>query len=165
MKPILCGRCFDTKRILTVLGGEEYAGTEENFLRLEADISPCPNCSSEVVMAGGLASSSKCPPFHLIPTIGLARVAYRFEKGVEIKKEKAWNALSSNQACLKDKTFAIERISHIIDHATKLRDKLQADDVAAMAEDDDAAAIAWAGIFLCCVVDLILKEAEHESSS
>lgn len=115
-------------------------------------------------MAGGLASSSPCPPFHLIPTIGLIGLAERFQKGVERKGDKAWNAVSKNQACLKDKEFAIERLSHVINHAMKLRDKLQAGDVNGMAEDDDAGAIAWAGVFLYCVVDQLLK-GENESSA
>lgn len=119
----------------------------------------------QIPMAGGIAASSPCPPFHLIPTIGLIGLAERFQKGVDRKGDKAWNATSSNQACLKDKAFAIERISHIIDHAMKLRDKLKASDVAGMAEDDDAGAIAWAGIFLYCVVDGLKKDAKHESSS
>jgi hypothetical protein len=121
--------------------------------------------SAQIPMAGGLAASSPCPPFHLIPTVGLKMLAERFQSGVDRKGDKAWNAVSSNQACLRDKPFAIERISHIIDHATKLRDKLQADDLGGMKEDDDAGAIAWAGIFLCCVVDQLLKGTQNESSS
>ena len=119
----------------------------------------------QIPMAGGLAASSPCPPFHLIPTVGLIGLANRFQKGVERKGDKAWNAVSSNQACLQDVDFAIERLSHVIDHAMKLRDKLQAGDIWAMGEDDDAGAIAWAGIFLYCVVDGLKRRSESNESS
>jgi hypothetical protein len=114
--------------------------------------------SEQIPMAGGLAASSPCPPLHLIPTVGLIGLAERFQKGIERKGDKAWNAISSNQACLKDKEFAIERLSHVVNHAMKLRDKLINSDVKAIEQDDDAGAIAWAGIFLLCVVDELKKE-------
>jgi hypothetical protein len=100
----------------------------------------------QLPMAGGLTLTSKGPLFHLIPTIALERLAARCELGVERKGDKAWNAVSNNQACLLDRELAIERCSHIIHHALKLRDKLVAG--ADTATDDDAAAIMWGGMYL-----------------
>lgn len=172
MTGVCCLRCYGSKEIVFDSNNLEYPGTPAyssgSFLTTCRRV-PCPLCCppKEIPMAGGLASSSVCPPYHLVPTVGMKMLAERFQAGVDRKGDKAWNAVSSNQACLKDKAFVIERISHIIDHAMKLRDKLQADDVAAMKEDDDAGAITWAGIFLCCVVDQLLKDANsvvHEGN-
>jgi hypothetical protein len=61
--------------------------------------------------------------------------------------KRSWNARSENQDCLQDKEFVISRIVHVINHAYVLLDKVMGkmeDD-----GDDDAAAIAWNGIFLC----------------
>ncbi len=107
----------------------------------------------QVEMAGGIAASSKGPPLHLIPTVAMEKLAERFAKGIERKGDKSWNALSDNQECLLDREFAIERLSHVIHHALVLRDKLKAADAQAIAEDDDAGAIAWGGMFLLCAVD------------
>jgi hypothetical protein len=96
---------------------------------------------------GGIASSSQQPRWDLIPRQALLRVIKRFELGIERKKEKAWNARSSNQACLLDKEFVISRATHAINHAWALIDKLEGREVDD--GDDDAAAIAWSGIFLC----------------
>ena len=160
-----CQRCLGSKHIV-VISGEEHPmdpGVDRvSYERMGGRFYECSDCASpppQIPMAGGIAASSPCPPFHLIPTIGLIGLAERFQKGIERKGDKSWNAVSSNQACLKDKAFAIERLSHVIDHATKLRDKLQADDISAMQDDDDAGAIAWAGIFLYCVVDGLKKKA------
>ena len=109
----------------------------------------------QVEMAGGKALSSKIPAFHLIPTVGLERLAQRFELGVERKKEKSWNAISQNQEVLLDRLFLVERLSHIIHHAMKLRDVIiQGKKI----EDDDAGAIAWGGIFAICSTDAIQKQ-------
>jgi hypothetical protein len=102
----------------------------------------------EIVMAGGATSSSQIPAASLIPTEALIRLAKRFELGVERKGDKAWNALSSNQAVLVDREFIMHRISHVILHAMKLRDKLVSG--VAIDEEDDAGAISWGGAFLCC---------------
>ncbi len=111
----------------------------------------------QVLMAGGIAASSKIPPFHLIPTASLEGLAERFALGVQRKGDKAWNATSLNQACLEDAEFVLERIGHVIHHAMKLRDKIAAKDVSAILEDDDAGAIAWGGAFLLCAVDRMRK--------
>jgi hypothetical protein len=72
-------------------------------------------------------------------------LAERFELGQAKYGEKAWNA-GSSQACLSDREFVIARAAHVVDHALKLIAKLHGaleDD-----GDDDAGAIAWAGMFL-----------------
>ena len=108
---------------------------------------PDPN-AKEIPMAGGIVSSSECPPYHLIPTEALTRLAYRFQAGIDRKGDKAWNAISQNGDCLTDKQFILARISHVIAHANKLRDKISAG--LPLDDDDDAGGIIWAGAFLCC---------------
>ena len=120
--------------------------------------------NDQVLMAGGLAASTRIPPFHLIPTVAIEGLAERFALGVERKGDKAWNAMSANQACLEDVPFAVDRIGHAIHHAIKLRDKLVSGDVAGIIADDDAGAIAWAGAFLLCVVDKIKKANQPKES-
>lgn len=110
----------------------------------------------QVLMAGGIIASSKIPPFHLIPTIALERIAERFQLGIERKGDKSWNALSNNQDALKDKQFLIERMSHIIHHAMKLRDKLASG--LPLTGDYDASAIAWGGIFAICAMEAMQQE-------
>lgn len=103
----------------------------------------------EIPMAGGAVTSSKIPGFHRIPTEALVRLATRFDCGVERKGEgKAWNAVSANQQVLTDRQFILDRISHVIGHAAKLRDKIVSG--ARLDDDDDAGAIIWGGAFLCC---------------
>ncbi len=96
-------------------------------------------------------SSSKQPMTHLIPTVAMVRTAQIFELGKLIKKEKAWNATSTNQDCLMDKEFLLDRISHIINHALKLRDKILVGDM--MDGEDDAASIVFGGMLLICATD------------
>lgn len=110
------------------------------------------NHPEQVSMAGGKAASSRGPAFHLIPTEGLIALADRFELGVERKGDKAWNALSNNQEVLLDKEFLIERCAHIIHHAMKIRDLLTGTALPTKGETvtDNAAAIAWAGMFFAC---------------
>jgi|SRR6186713_681208 len=115
----------------------------------------------QVSFANGKAASSKCLPFHLIPTVALESLAKRLQLGIERKGDKAWNAVSSNQEVLTDREFAIERCSHIINHAMKLRDQLAhgpnpGQDTDSM--EDNAGAISWGGAFLSCVVDALEKE-------
>lgn len=106
----------------------------------------------EQVMANGLASSSKIPGFHYIPTGTLVRLGRRFELGIERKGEKAWNAISDNQCVLGDREFILHRIGHIVSHAYAFRDKLIANKFKTIG-DDDAGAILWGGSFLGSVLD------------
>ena len=69
----------------------------------------------------GSASSSKMPPFKLLPYAALLRIIRRFELGIERKGDKAWNALSKNQDCLTNLDFVIERCGHAAHHAMKLK--------------------------------------------
>lgn len=93
------------------------------------------------------AVSSRIPRYDLIPRAALKRVADRFELGLLKHKERSWNARAANQQCLEDKEFLIARAAHAIDHAYKLIAKLEG--FLPNDGDDDAAAIAWAGICLC----------------
>lgn len=108
----------------------------------------------QVPMAGGKAVSSKGPALHLIPTVALEKIAERFELGIARKGDKAWNALSKNQEVLDDVPFLIERCSHIIHHAMKLRDQLawgvKPTDESMTA---NATAVGWGAIFLTCAAE------------
>ena len=115
---------------------------------------PEPN-APEVPFAGGKVTSSAVPHFHLIPTESLIRLANRFTLGIQRKGSRAWNALTQNQEILTDKEFALERISHVIAHASKLRDKIVTG--LPFDDDDDAGAISWAGAYLCCFTAAIAK--------
>ncbi len=112
---------------------------------------------AQVHFAGGKASSSKAgAPYHLIPTISNKRIAQRFQLGIDRRPDgTAWNAISENQECLVDKAFVYDRITHVIEHAQNLRDKIAAGKP--MEGDDDAAAIGWASHFLCCATDALSK--------
>lgn len=108
--------------------------------------------------ASGVASS-KDPRLDLIPYGSLARLADRFELGIERKGDKAWNSSSTNTAPLTDEAFIIDRAMHAVKHAYRLIDKLRgkiSDD-----GDDDAAAIMWAGAFLCEATAAL--EAKHKA--
>jgi hypothetical protein len=69
----------------------------------------------EVQFQSGAASSS-IPNFALIPYAAMVAAARRYERGIRLKKEKAWNALSPNQKPLEDREFLINRLVHAIDH-------------------------------------------------
>lgn len=101
--------------------------------------------------------SSRCPAYSLIPTVALAAIADRFAKGVEQKKDRAWNALAPNQQILLDPEFLLNRLEHVIDHVLKLRDKLRTGDLVAIKADDDAGAIAWGGVFIITALDAQIK--------
>lgn len=93
------------------------------------------------------AVSFRIPRYDLIPRAALKRVADRFELGLLKHKERSWNARSANQECLEDKEFMIARGAHAIDYAFKLIAKLEG--LAPEDGDDDATAIARAGLCLC----------------
>ncbi len=109
----------------------------------------------------GNATSSKQPRWDLVPRRALLRLVKRFEMGQERKGDKAWNGRSTNQDVLLNREFVASRVAHVINHAYALLDKLEGrlDDDG----DDDAAAIAWGGIFLCEVTDAT-KNALKKSS-
>lgn len=146
-----------------------HKSTTEVILEADIKLNPsqqsqttAPDAASDhpvqIPMAGGKAASSAGPPFHLIPTSALTHLANRFQKGIERKGDKAWNALSNNQECLTDRAFVIERMSHVIHHALKLRDQLQ---FGVQAGDEsmteNAAAMAWGGVFAICAAEVIEK--------
>lgn len=91
-------------------------------------------------------TSTKQPRLSLIPHAGLVNAAIRFELGIERHGEKAWNNLSPNQEALKDKDWLIERLSHSIEHAYSLIDKLKNPARNLDEALGDAGAIAWCGL-------------------
>lgn len=117
----------------------------------------------QVLMAGGKAASSKGPPLHLIPTEALVGLAERFELGVIRKGDNSWNAVSKNQAILTDKEFLIERCSHIIHHALKLRDQLVRGELPGEETiKDNAGAVAWGGAFMLCAAKALAEDHEEK---
>jgi len=91
------------------------------------------------------ATSSKKPPYHLIPTDALGALAERFAEGIERHGSGAWNAnldLEDYTDVLEDKKFLLDRVDHVIAHALEFREKLRA---GSYDGDDDGAAIMWAG--------------------
>ncbi len=150
-------KCEELRYCSSCMRGFKYVGS-----------SYCEECHNDkpaqhpeqVPMAGGKVASSKGPPFHLIPTVALVGLAERFALGEERKGDKAWNAGSNNQECLKDKDFLIERCSHIIHHAMKMRDIL----VGKKQEEtlyENAGAVAWAGAFFLCAAEALKEEAKE----
>jgi Zn finger protein HypA/HybF involved in hydrogenase expression len=121
------------------------------------------NGEQVVLMADGKIASTKTHDYHLIPRIALERLAARFALGQKKKGDKSWNALSNNQEVLLDKDWMIERLSHVIDHALILRDKIASNDIEAILSDDDAGAIAWAGCFLICATDAMINSIPQEA--
>lgn len=116
----------------------------------------------EIPFASGV-SSSKVPRLELMPYEALVRTAARYEAGIERKGDAAWNALSKNQECLTDRAFIMARLGHVLHHASRLQAKLLGyipDD-----GDDDAAAIAWAGQFLCCATAALAKQTALKNCS
>lgn len=99
------------------------------------------------------AASSKIPRFDLIPYHPMVRVANRFEAELIKHKERSWNALSDNQHCLTDPEFVIARVGHAISHSFKLLKKINQGQPVG---DDDAAAIAWAGMCLCAATEPVV---------
>lgn len=115
----------------------------------------------QVLMAGGRAASTPIPPFHLIPTAAIEGIANRFAKGVENKGDRCWTAISDNQEVLLNKEFVLERIGHVVRHCLLLRDKIHADDLVGIQQDDDASAVAWGGVFLICAVKAMIDKNEN----
>lgn len=111
-----------------------------------------------VDLAGGKGSSSKIPRFDLIPRSALVKLANRLELGLERHKEKSWNAQSANKFEVENSPdFVIARVAHVIDHATKMMDKLLG--LSPIDGDDDASAIMWGGTFLTQVDVANIREA------
>ena len=136
---------YRTDREAVYVPYEQWRANVYSTSLADLGIDPGPTVQPLINFTSG-TTSSKIPRFDLIPYKAQLRLAKRFELGLEKHKEKSWNARSKQDA-LTDEEFIIARASHVIHHAMKLIAKrtgqLPPD------EDDDAAAIAWGGIFLC----------------
>lgn len=95
--------------------------------------------------------STKIPRFELIPRDALVALARRFERGVRIKGDGAWNALTDASAA-DDTQFVIDRLAHCIDHCYKAIGRLTcSEELLSMEEINDggdAGAIMFAGALL-----------------
>ena len=149
------------RRVCPTCNKVHYTKDNHTMVICESCYSGAPKHPPQTLMANGKVASTKGPSFHLIPTVALVKLAERFELGEERKGDKAWNATSKNQECLLDRAWLIERCSHIIHHAMKLRDQLaglEADE----SPTDNASAIAWGGMFLICAAEaLAAKESNN----
>jgi hypothetical protein len=96
--------------------------------------------------------SSPCPRYELVPLNALIALARRFERGVRIKKDGAWNAISKNQAAVEDVEFVVNRLAHGIEHSYKaiarITGSLPPLDEEDVADGGDAGAIMFAGALL-----------------
>lgn len=92
-----------------------------------------------------------------MPKAGLVRAAIRFEDGLIKHGDKAWNNLSKNQKAMTDREWLIERCSHAIQHYYTLIDKL-AGKIPLNQGEDDAGAVAWAGIMLAAAMTAVEED-------
>lgn len=97
------------------------------------------------------------PKFELIPREAMLRLVRRAELGQRTKGKNAWNALSENQDALKSREALAKRLGHAIDHAYKLLDRLATGEPLydLKSDEDDAAALMWAGMYACCATEAI----------
>lgn len=107
--------------------------------------------SEEVKFAGG-ATSSPCPRYELIPLAATTALANRFERGIRLRGDGAWNALSKNQKDADNPDFVINRLGHAIKHIQKAVSIIgwTAVDIDEESTEDggDAGAILFAGALL-----------------
>lgn len=114
-----------------------------------------PHTITTITHASGTISS-KIPRFDYIPHAANVALARRFERGVRLRKEGAWNARAANQiVVLGDKEFLIERLAHGIDHLYKAIGRITGTEPPLseeeVADGGDAGAIMFAGALLACV--------------
>jgi hypothetical protein len=87
------------------------------------------------------STSSKVPRLDMVPYGALVRLARRFELGA------AKHGTDNYRQGLSDPEYVLERCAHVIRHASRLAGKLRG--YLPLDAEDDAAAIAWGGAFLC----------------
>ena len=116
---------------------------------------PMPEAKSQTekrVFKSG-ATSTKQPRLSLIPHKGLVNAAVRFELGLNIHGQGAYNALSPGDQ-LDDADWLIERCSHAIEHAYSMIDILKKIKGPKCINDynemlaQHAGAVAWCGLVL-----------------
>lgn len=101
---------------------------------------------------------SVVPKFELIPREAILRLVRRIEYGECTKGKNAWNGLTPNQDKLLSKEALVKRLGHAVDHVYKLIDRLQNGQPLIEGNEDDAAAIMWAGMYACSATALIQGE-------
>jgi|SRR6185437_11063681 len=105
---------------------------------------------SETVQFSNGKISTRIPRFELTPLAALEALALRHERGVRLKGDGAWNALT-NQDAVDDKQFVIDRLAHCIHHCYKAIDAIAHDEPLGELEDGgDAGAIMFGGALLAC---------------
>ena len=120
------------------------------------DPAPSAKIADAIIRHASGKTSSRIPPFHLIPRAALVAEALRFAKGIRTKGECAWNAakgLEDHNKTMADTAFIVERLGHCIDHAYLAIARLQGllpYDPEEDADGGDAGAIRFAGALLAC---------------
>lgn len=100
---------------------------------------------------------SVVPQYELIPREAMLRLIKRAELGQKTKGKNAWNALSINQENLNSKEALVKRLGHAIDHCYKLINRIVTDQPLYEGNEDDAAALMWAGMYACCATKVITE--------
>jgi hypothetical protein len=104
-----------------------------------------------VKFAGG-AVSSPCARYELIPLAATTALAARFERGIRLKGDGAWNALSANQSDAATEEFVLNRLGHAIRHCqeaiARIAGTMPEADAQDIADGSDAGAIMFAGALL-----------------
>jgi hypothetical protein len=103
-----------------------------------------------VIKSKSGATSSKIPRFDLIPRSALLKMADRFDLGLIKHGKDNWRKGIGNR------DYAIERATHVLDHASKLIEKLEGHEP--WNGDDDVGAILWGGAFLSEAVPLLCPD-------
>ena len=105
------------------------------------------------VAPSGAKSSERQPRYDLIPATALRRVVRRFELGAEKHGEGNW------KKGIGDPAWLLDRVNHAITHLYKVAEEIKA---GYRDKDDNAAAVAWAGLILSEGLERICEDDNRE---
>lgn len=111
------------------------------------------DASSPWVAPSGAKSSERQPRYDLIPATALRRVVRRFELGAEKHGEGNW------RKGIGDPAWLLDRVNHAITHLYKVAEEIKA---GYRDKDDNAAAVAWAGLILSEGLERICEDDNKE---
>ncbi len=158
-----CWRCA-CGRLYLLMGGGLICVKQPEGVKHEEIVFQAPGHPPQIDIDGILSTPGLS--HHLVPLIVTERRIKRYMLGQVRKGPKAWNAMAPAeiQEGLKSKLALLTRLSHAIDHANKLIHKVIHD--LPFDDDDDAAAISWAGDYAIAATDAIEKErnCQHTAS-
>lgn len=105
------------------------------------------------VAPSGAKSSERQPRYDLVPAAALRRVVRRFELGAEKHGEGNW------KKGIDDPAWLLDRVNHAITHLYKVAEEIKA---GYRDKDDNAAAVAWAGLILSEGLERICEDDNRE---